>query len=237
MFPEGTGGFVNVNVLHSSRMLPSGASTVQMLHLFDPVLLSGEHGSRMEEKYILPLTASGVEMIPLDPKEPLQGEVLGEIQRAFELSGEDWGYEFRLREVLTEIWMRLLELARTQMEAGKGRKGDDERIKAMMVYVHGHYGETITVEQLAACAMVSRRGCFRLFQENLHMTPMEYIRSYRLQKACRMLAEGREPVTEIGAACGLGSSSYFGKVFREAFGCSPGEYRKNWHDRDKIGRK
>ncbi|HCI64502.1 MAG TPA: AraC family transcriptional regulator, partial [Clostridiales bacterium] len=33
--------------------------------------------------------------------------------------------------------------------------------------------------------------------------------------------------------CGLGSSSYFGKTFRRAFGRTPGDYRRNWHDRDR----
>ena len=58
------------------------------------------------------------------------------------------------------------------------------------------------------------------------MTPVEYMRSYRLRKACQMLSGSREPVTQIAYACGLGSSSYFGKVFREQFGCTPAEYRK-----------
>ena len=40
-------------------------------------------------------------------------------------------------------------------------------------------------------------------------------RAYRLQAACQMLAKGQEAVTVISHECGLGSSSYFGKVFRE----------------------
>ena len=58
------------------------------------------------------------------------------------------------------------------------------------------------------------------------MTPMQYIQNYRLQMACQMLGETRASVTEISHACGLGSSSYFGKVFREYMKCTPVEYRK-----------
>ena len=76
---------------------------------------------------------------------------------------------------------------------------------------------------------------FRLFHNCLHMTPVEYIKSYRLQMACQMLARGREPVTSIAQACGLGSSSYFGKVFREQTGCTPSEYRQKWQDHDSRG--
>ena len=63
---------------------------------------------------------------------------------------------------------------------------------------------------------------FRVFHDCLHTTPVEYIKAYRLQAACRMLVRGQEPVTVISHACGLGSSSYFGKVFREYAHCTPG---------------
>lgn len=236
-FPAGSGGLVNSNVLHSTTWRRGKNSNVQLLHLFDPVLLSGGHGSRMEAKYILPLTAApGVEMIPLFPDDPVQAEILRDIRQSFELSEQAWGYEFKLREALTGIWLRLFELARPAMEQSGGSSSAD-KIKALMVYIHEHYREPISVEQLAQSAHISRRACFRLFQENLRTTPVEYIRGYRLQMACQMLAKTKEPITQIAYCCGLGSSSYFGKMFRERFGCSPTEYRRCWHDGDRNGQE
>lgn len=69
------------------------------------------------------------------------------------------------------------------------------------------------------------------------MTPIEYIKSYRLQMACQMSARSQEPVTVISHSCGLGSSSYFGKVFREYTGCTPSEYRRKWQDNDMKRQK
>ena len=66
----------------------------------------------------------------------------------------------------------------------------------------------------------------------LHTTPLEYLRNYRLQQACRMLTQGQETITAVSHACGLGSSSYFGSVFKDCFGCSPMEYRRKWQDCD-----
>lgn len=233
-FPAGSGGMVNSNVLHTSRILPSPDCNIQLLHLFDPAFLSGEHGSRMETKYILPLTAApGIEMIALYPENPEQARILADIRSAFEISEGEWGYEFRLREELTRIWLRLFEMARPAMENSRGGREAEDLIKAAMIYIHEHFQEPISVEQLAESVHISKRACFRLFRENLHMTPLEYMRSYRLQKACRMLAGGKESITQIAYSCGLGSSSYFGKVFREQFGCTPAQYRKEWHDRNK----
>ena len=234
VFPAGSGGFVNSNVLHTSRVIPSGQETVQKLHLFDPTLLSGTAGSRMERKYVLPLLGSGVEVIPLDPADPEQAETLKQIRRAFEVPSEEWGYEFRLREALTKIWLRL---AAPATEQASGLREADDKIKTLMIYIHEHHAEDLSVEQLAEAAHISKRACFRLFRENLHMSPLEYIRSYRLQMASRMLLQTNEPVTRIGYACGLGSGSYFGKVFREHFGCSPAEFRRRWHNRDNSERK
>ncbi len=226
IFSAGMGGFLKPNVLHMSRELPSEEKGIQLLHLFEPTLISGEQGSRIDRKYIQPLTQnSGIEMLTLSPENPEQAEILKKIRQAFDLSEDEWGYEFQLRQQLTEIWMDLFELASPFM-TNEGNDHGDRKIKEMLVYIHEHFSESISVEQIANAAHVSKRVCFRLFQENLHMTPVEYMRSYRLRKACQMLSGSREPVTQIAYACGLGSSSYFGKVFREQFGCTPAEYRK-----------
>ena len=93
--------------------------------------------------------------------------------------------------------------------------------------------EKISIPELAAAAYLSERECYRVFHDCLHMTPVEYITAYRLQVACQMLAKGQESVTVISHECGLGSSSYFGKVFREYAHCSPIEYRKKWQNSDR----
>ena len=234
VFPQGSGGFVNANVLHSTSFRDKSSENIQLLHLYDPVLLAGEHGSRMEAKYIRPLTASSIEIIPLYPQE--HGDILRDIRDAFDLSDTQWGYEFALRKRLSAIWLKLYELARPDLER-EARSGDgDGKVKAMMAYIHEHFSEPISVEELASAAHVSKRVCFRLFREHLHMTPVEYMTGYRLRRACRMLTGSGESVTQIAYACGLGSSSYFGKLFRDRFGSTPAEYRRNWHDHDKICR-
>ena len=238
VFPAGSGGFVNSNVLHTSRVIPSGAETVQLLHLFEPELLSGGQTSRIDTKYIRPLTgAAGIEMIVLSPDDPSQAELLKKIRAVFDLDEDGWGYEFALRQQLTQIWLSLFELARPAMEMRSGAKDSDKKMKAMMRYIHAHYPENISVDQLAMEAHISKRVCFRLFRENLHMSPVEYMTSYRLRKACQRLAESDESITQIAYNCGLGSSSYFGKLFRERFGCPPAAYRKEWHNRDNKTHK
>ena len=67
-FTAGSGGFVNSNVLHMSRAKDGEGSVVSLLHIFNPLLISGQSGSIIDRKYVSPLmTASHVEIIGLYP--------------------------------------------------------------------------------------------------------------------------------------------------------------------------
>lgn len=227
LFTEGMGGIVNSNVLHRSRLISAEKENVQLLHIFDPSFLSGERGSRMEKKYILPFTTDQrTEIIMLRPENGKEQNIIEQIRRAFEISDQEWGYEFRLREQLTQIWMELLRMVQPEQKEQKKAGLADEKIKRLMIYIHEHYREPITVEQLAESVYISKRACFRLFQENLHMSPIEYMHSYRMQRACQMLSDGSKTITMIAQECGLGTSSYFSRLFRKKMGCTPQQYRK-----------
>lgn len=232
IFPAGTGGFVNSNVLHTSRILPSNTATVQRLHLFEPELLSGFPGSRIDTKYIHPLLTSGVELIPLSPNDPREEALLQKILEAFSLSESEWGYEIKLRSMLTEIWAALLDLQ--QADPKTDPISTASSLKAMLSYIHEHYPEPISVQQISESVPISRRGCFRLFREKLNLTPLEYLTAYRMRIACQLLAQTDIPVTQIAYDCGLGSTSYFGKLFRQRYHQTPLQFRKEWHDRNKI---
>ena len=123
-----------------------------------------------------------------------------------------------------------------ELEAGSR----EERLpagEACVQLVHLFDPSLIAGAQLAAAAYLSERECFRLFRDYLHTTPSAYLRACRLQRACQLLTGTDASLTEIGHACGLGSSSYFGRQFRQAMGCTPSAYRRIWRDRDKNGQK
>ena len=234
MFPAGSGGMINPNVLHMTKAISQREKNIQLLHIFNVSLLAGEQGSRIEQKYITPvITAPQIEVIPFFPGNAEEERILKLLAASFRLSSDEFGYEIKLREALTEIWLMLFELSRSMREKKGGHNKSNDKIKLMMIYIHEHYREKISIPALAEAAYLSERECYRVFHDYLHMTPVEYITAYRLQAACQMLAKGQEAVTVISHECGLGSSSYFGKVFREYAHCSPIEYRKKWQNSDR----
>lgn len=233
LFSRGSGCMVNSNVLHMTKAMGRTEKNVPLVHLFDASLLAGEQGSRIGRKYFAPIVASPqLEMLPLFPENPEHKRILDRIVEAFSIPENEFGYEIKLQQALLGVWLMLFEQFRPMLDENRQYNKSNDKVKQMMVYVHEHYSERITVSRLAEAAFVSERECFRVFHECLHMTPVEYIKNYRLQMACRMLAKGKESVTQISQACGLGSSSYMGKVFREHARCTPLEYRRKWQDCD-----
>lgn len=234
---EGCGGLINSNVLHMTRPR-GGTNCVNMLHIFDPVLVSGGVHSRIDQKYVAPLiSCSSLELIRLNPDQEAHRPLLELLRRSFQLSDEEYAYEIRLRSILSQIWCGLLDISRPSLNTGEQVKHrSDEKVKLMLAYIRDHYQERLSISDIAASAFISERECFRAFKNTLRTTPLEYLKNVRLQAACQMLADGQEPITFISHSCGLGSSSYFGKTFRGQMGCTPLEYRRKWQDRNINGR-
>ena len=236
VFPAGSGGMVNSNVLHMTKSKDSAANTIQLNHIFDVSLIGGSQGSRIEKKFILPLTtASHIGIISLDPNQQEQDAILKDIRKSFQISSGEYAYEIKLRSALSDIWARIFALSYPLLKEGRDTDKTDDKLKLMIIYIQEHFWDKVSVKDIASAAFISERECYRTFSECLHTTPLGYLRNYRLQQACRMLTQGQDAVTAVSHACGLGSSSYFGSVFKENFGCSPMEYRKRWQNHDITG--
>lgn len=101
-------------------------------------------------------------------------------------------------------------------------------------YLNAHYGEKISVEDLARVANLSTSHFSRVFKEQTSMSPIEYIMMTRLDYAKRMLRANEKTLSEIALSCGFNSSSYFYQCFTREFNTSPSDYRKNFL---KVGKQ
>ena len=94
-------------------------------------------------------------------------------------------------------------------------------------FLNSHYGERVSVTDLANVANLSPSHFTRVFREETGMSPVEYIMQLRLDRAKRMLRGNDKNLSEIALDCGFNSSSWFSQCFNRAFGIAPSDYRKN----------
>ena len=81
------------------------------------------------------------------------------------------------------------------------------------------------IEELAGHLFISESYLFRLFKNELHQTPKQYICEKRLLLAQNMLNERQKP-TKVALACGFSDYSTFYRNYTAFFGTSPNEITK-----------
>ena len=181
------------------------------------------------EKYFLPVSKNNAFQVwQIRPDSLARIRMLEAILHCVELHrDEPRGYEFDLRTSLCSFWCGMLDDSATvRANAPERGTADTERMKRMMDYIHNHCSERLTLDDIADSANVSRRECTRCFRRCIDSTPNEYLNACRVRMAADLLHRTGKSVLDISEECGFSSSSYFGKVFREAMGVTPKDYRK-----------
>ncbi len=102
-------------------------------------------------------------------------------------------------------------------------------IERAVAYIDAHHNDgELTVPRLAQVLKVSDRQLQRAFAD-LHTTPTEYLLQKRLASACQALmhqrrTQGKTLISTIAYNSGFNDLSYFNRIFRAMFNCTPGQY-------------
>ena len=99
-------------------------------------------------------------------------------------------------------------------------------VRQAMAYLHEHYAEAITREDLARHVGLSDDYLTHCFRQEVGMTPIAYLNRYRVDQAKQLLKDTSQSVTDIALAVGFSDSGYFSRVFRREVGLSPEAFRK-----------
>jgi AraC-like DNA-binding protein len=76
-------------------------------------------------------------------------------------------------------------------------------------------------DALAAAAGLSYQQLYRRLRDELGVTPSQFIRTVRVERAAELLRAGEGSVTEVAYAVGFNALSHFHRSFRERFGVAP----------------
>ena len=84
----------------------------------------------------------------------------------------------------------------------------------------------VSVEDLAADMNLSRVQLYRKVKSITDSSPVELLRTARLNRAYQLLLTTEKSVSEVAYAVGFTAPSYFTKCFKEEYGMVPGDVRK-----------
>lgn len=93
-------------------------------------------------------------------------------------------------------------------------------------YIHDHYCDSISIDDLAAIALQSRHHFIRSFKAFTGATPYQYVLRLRIAEAKRQLKHSKSSVTDISYKLGFSSPSQFYRLFIKATGVTPESYRQ-----------
>lgn len=104
-------------------------------------------------------------------------------------------------------------------------KADEEFMrKAMQVVKNNLDNPDFSVEALASEMNMSRSNLHLRVKALFGVSSLEFIKTVRMNEACRLLLEKRHTVGEIGYMVGFTTPSYFASSFHRFMGCTPSEY-------------
>ncbi len=71
----------------------------------------------------------------------------------------------------------------------------------------------------------------RKFKKATGITPMTYLKIYRLEQALKKIKSGEHSISEIAAQCGYDDANYFTRCFKAYYGVPPKHYKNKNHDK------
>ncbi len=88
-----------------------------------------------------------------------------------------------------------------------------------------NFRDEICLEDVLRLTKMSRPTFSRQFKEHSGRTFSEFLKSLRLQAACRELEEGSASILDVALSSGFTQISFFNRLFQKTFSCSPSQYR------------
>lgn len=95
------------------------------------------------------------------------------------------------------------------------------RIRKVYEYIEQHYEQPIKLNEIASLANMSESAFCHFFKKKTNCTFIDYLTNLRIAKACQLLTETSNTVTEICYMCGFNNLSNFMRTFKKKKGYTP----------------
>ena len=124
--------------------------------------------------------------------------------------------------LVSALVVLVMRLIRISPEDETALSPECQKIKE---YLDQNFTSPITLDSLSETVYISKHYLSHLFKEQTGVSPIKYLTSKRMEKACELLSETELPVSEVSKAVGYENPLYFSQVFKRIYGISPVKYR------------
>jgi len=230
---SGEGYLFNTGILHGLKGADGIPVARQCSLVFSPALIGGRFDSVFWQNYVQPmLSATTTPFLHLHSDVPWEADCLALLRQAWEFcSRRPTDYELETRYALTRFFsLAVRHLPPAKPTETRRAARDHERIRVMLSYIQDRFSDNLTADEIACSAMISTSECLRCFHNTIGLTPVQYLKYYRIQQSAQLLQSTNDKISDIAQSCGFQEMSYFAKTFREFMHVTPYEYRKRFLD-------
>jgi AraC-like DNA-binding protein len=120
-----------------------------------------------------------------------------------------------------------MQLLHDQPYQNSFHRKEQERLGRIYDYIHAHYTEQISIDQVASLANLGPEAFCRYFKRMTRLTFVEFLNRYRISQSKRLLRMDRS-ISEVCYECGFESLSYFNRIFKKYNGEPPSAFKKRF---------
>lgn len=152
---------------------------------------------------------------------PIKGNMLDAVIRLLKTLGSPSEAAILGEAIIDEIYFRILsdEQGGT-LKYHLQQRGQIQQISKAVEYVHQNLDKAVSVDDLAEIVSMSSSGFHKKFKEVMHLSPLQYAKSIKLNKAKSYIMEGKS-VSEAGYLVGYNSPAQFSREYKRFFGIVP----------------
>lgn len=203
--------------------------------VFSPELaISTSEDNSLSQKYFQPLKSNGgIAVMGLDEDNLKDEAVLNRINDIIAANTiKRHGYEILTKGYLCLLWGILLDYVSAGFEKVNGinlLSHDELRVKSAIEYMEENLSDIITLDDIADKIHVSKNECCRCFKRVTGFSPIDYLNRLRILNAARTLYKDPlsiDTISELALSNGFNNTSYFNRMFKRFFECTPTEYSK-----------
>jgi len=154
-----------------------------------------------------------------------------------EIESADTNYQLNVRALFLSLLTELFRAAGSTGKKASAALTEQSHTLAILPaleYIKHNYMNQFSVDSLADLCGLSPTHFRRVFNNAMGVSPLEYLNTIRITKACHLLRSTEDSILNISESVGFHSISSFNRYFDRLVNMSPREYRRSSIDSETL---